>query len=353
MEVMNGENHWHTSSMGAVPQFFVMTFNSKVKVKGFTMKNAKGTIYNIRNFELQCSNDGMNYISVGSYVQPNGGGAEKSYKVNYDYNGNSYKYYRVYVTSTYDYYTTIGEMLFDLELDDSGPKEEIKFGDYINLGTNIIDLNATGHKADWRVFDIDETGVYAILSDYLPNTTIPSTMKVSENAGAKQVTISKNSNGWTVGWIESGTGAATDNIEAVATLTTASNWNFLVPSTSPLRGHIIGSPTYQQFAKSWNKVNGSVKAMDEATPTEYSGLKDSTGVYIIADNKNNKMFGNWLASPYAELDISLWGLDYSGRVRSYIAFYGDSYYGLRPIANLTTDINITGPDANGVWHIAQ
>lgn len=222
-------------------------------------------------------------------------------------------------------------------------------GEYVDLGTNLINKTGTTHKADWRIFDADSTGVYVILADYLPNTNIPSTMKVSEEG--KQVAISNNTNGWTIGWLSSGDGACTNNTEAVGTLLTASNWNFVIPS-SKFNGKITGGPTYEQFARSWNKKNSSVQTMDETTPTSYSGLTDSTGMYIITDTHSNTIYGNWLASPSTSSTDGVWSVICSGRVNNN-SFYNDYLCGVRPIVHLTSDINVDGQDENGVWQLAE
>ena len=80
-------------------------------------------------------------------------------------------------------------------------------------------------------------------------------MKVSEAEDAKEVSIVKNANSWTLGWKSTGDGSCADRSEAIGTLITPSNWDFVVPISSPLRGHVTGAPTYPQFAKSWNKAN--------------------------------------------------------------------------------------------------
>ena len=221
-------------------------------------------------------------------------------------------------------------------------------GEYVNLGTDLITKTET-IKADWRIFDADSTGVYVILADYLPNTSIPGTMEVSE--GGKQVTISKNTNRWTIGWIRSGNGACADNTEVAATLLTASNWNFLAPS-SKFNGKITGGPTYEQFVRSWNKVNSSVQKMDVTTPTDYGRLTDSTGVYIITDRKSDIISGYWLASPVIGGPQSEWNVGYAGTV-SFNNFDWDEAHGVRPLVHLTSDFNVTGQDAKGVWQLAQ
>ena len=230
-------------------------------------------------------------------------------------------------------------------------------GEYINLGTNLTDLSTTGHKADWRIFDADETGVYAILSDYLPTGNIPNKMKVSEAADAKEVTIVKR-NAYAVTWLSSGEGAVSDNTEAIGTLTTASNWNFLVPSTSPLREKITGGPTYQQFAKSWNKVNSEVRMMDDTTITEYyDSVTDNTGIFLLIPIKSEE--GTTLGNSFWSVSES----EYNGIEMFYMngfvcdaleTLYSNAKFAcLRPLAHLTSDIKVTGQDANGVWQIAQ
>lgn len=212
-------------------------------------------------------------------------------------------------------------------------------GEYIDLGTNLINKTGTTHKADWRIFDADETGVYAILAGYLPNNL----------SGMPSEIVASSTNVWTVG-INLG---PSEDDQIVSIFTMPSNWNFIVSTTSPLRGHITGGPTYQQFAKSWNKINRIVKEMDETTPSNYVDLIDGIKLYIDTDTSVTN--GYWLGT----VNSFIWMAGYydytNGCIGSSgaIGYNNASQYCLRPLAHLTSEIKVTGQDANGVWHIAQ
>ena len=65
-------------------------------------------------------------------------------------------------------------------------------GQYINLETNILNLNNTVladgsyPQADWRVLKKDENGIWLILADYLPQNKLPN--------GINEIIASSNSN---------------------------------------------------------------------------------------------------------------------------------------------------------------
>lgn len=92
----------------------VYKFTSPVCVKKFSVANRNySTVYAIKNFKLQGSNDGSAWTDLGSYTKSDGQSNEEVFSVT---NSNSYLYYCIYVTSVYDSssvkYSRVGKLQF-------------------------------------------------------------------------------------------------------------------------------------------------------------------------------------------------------------------------------------------------
>lgn len=122
--VFNGINatqqasgYWH--SQANMPQWIMLQFPEAVRVDMFTIKNcialgstSLGTInyYGITAFQLQGSNNGSTFTTLGDYISTGDLGATNQYIVN---SPNSYKYYRINVTSTGFKYSNIDYAVID------------------------------------------------------------------------------------------------------------------------------------------------------------------------------------------------------------------------------------------------
>lgn len=89
---------WHSAA--GVPQWIMLQFPEAVKVTLFSIKNrddvdATYKQYGPKAFELQGSNDGAEFISLGTYTATGALGDTGLYKVQ---NPGNYQYYRIYVT---------------------------------------------------------------------------------------------------------------------------------------------------------------------------------------------------------------------------------------------------------------
>ena len=108
------EGCWHSN--GSAPQWVQVQFPFKVKIKSFTIKNryAQNNIewegYNVKDFELQASNDGKNWITLGNYTNQRGGLLETKFNVQ---NPEKYYFYRWYATTSFSSYVSIGEIILN------------------------------------------------------------------------------------------------------------------------------------------------------------------------------------------------------------------------------------------------
>lgn len=94
----SSERIWH--SAGGVPQWIMMQFPESVQVDMFSIKNRPDTgnaaAKGITAFQLQGSNNGSSFDTLGTYTSDGAIGATKPYTVE---TPGRYKYYRVYITS--------------------------------------------------------------------------------------------------------------------------------------------------------------------------------------------------------------------------------------------------------------
>lgn len=117
--VFNGTNateqksgYWH--SQANMPQWIMLQFPEAVKVDMFTIKNCGvlgGINYmGITAFQLQGSNNGSTFTTLGSYTSTGELNATTRYAVN---SPNLYKYYRIYITATGFVYSNIDYAVID------------------------------------------------------------------------------------------------------------------------------------------------------------------------------------------------------------------------------------------------
>lgn len=89
-------DRWH-SGVG-VPQWIMLKFPEKHTVNYFSIKNCGDQHNGINAFTLQGSNDGSNFVDLGSYTNPKDFGITTYYEVT---NKGSYQYYRLNISSTH------------------------------------------------------------------------------------------------------------------------------------------------------------------------------------------------------------------------------------------------------------
>ncbi len=229
------------------------------------------------------------------------------------------------------------------------------YGDYINLGTTILNTSTTpalsdgsSIQGDWRIFYKDDTHVYAILSSYLPNTNSAIT-----NSGLSKVTtsgydysVNASSNRW-------------DLIDVLVPVVNKTNsWNSLIGTSLKNKGaEVNGAVDLKMWVASWNQKYSTttlytprdehgyhIGNSSSTTSTVYDVSGDTGGGYSdtlyfpYREGKAN-CSGYWLASPSASGSTKVMSVTYGGIVRFHS--YDDANRGVRPVVSLPSNIPAT------------
>ena len=186
-------------------------------------------------------------------------------------------------------------------------------GDYIDLGNNIVGENGT--KDDWRILYVDEEKgkVYAILADYLPNST-----EYAKNAGLD-----------TMGTY--GVYSKRDRATLLNELTTESNWQGL--ANGIIGATVKGTPTPELLVKSYNAkkgINLDYKAYPDLEPSD---------LYLPDTSHINDFIGCWLDLPREGDSYYVWCIKNGGYVRNNMSYTSTSM-GIRPVVYLSSSINV-------------
>ena len=270
------------------------------------------------------------------------------------------------------------QIIINVTIDTPGtPVSELtkdNYGQYVNLGTNILDLNnvtledGSHPAADWRVFSKDANGgLWLILADYMPN----------ENGKLNVVDVG----------LLKGTGNRAEyNVYSSAPRETLINGlKGIISGKSSWNGLIAGSDLYdsnsnlinsnievqgavdlETWAASWNENTGYTQL---TLSTNSVGYKINNGLYINLsgntgrnntlyfphktyqniNNETNEVYGYWLASPSAQGANYVMYVYFNGYVNNY--GYNNAYCGVRPAVYLpsTVKLNTSGT----VWTIAE
>lgn len=193
------------------------------------------------------------------------------------------------------------------------------YGQYINIGTNILGYGENNtEKADWKVFQKTNDGVWLILEDFLPNNKIPSgiTLDTSDthvaNASSKQ------------------------------SLMTAlrSDWSSLITGSS-VSGEtgvqVIGAVTLPMWLDSWNAKHGTSFSAsgDEVAGYDFAQeFGNSETLYVPHTDRYGGAAGYWLGSISSNFD-TIMSVIYSGRVDSNWCL---SSYAVRPAVFLPASV---------------
>lgn len=103
---------WHSANV-ELPHLLTIQTSVPIKLRQFKIVNRAETTYginSIKDFELQVSNDGVAWTTLGSFTNQDGFSAESIFNVN---SQEYYQYHRLYITSVYnigDFYGAIGEL---------------------------------------------------------------------------------------------------------------------------------------------------------------------------------------------------------------------------------------------------
>ncbi len=193
-------------------------------------------------------------------------------------------------------------------------------GDYIDLKNNVVGTESTAD--DWRMLYKEGETVYAILADYLPNSTGYATAAGLDTSNTYNVYSN------------------TDRNTLLSGLTDSADWEGLA---NGLEGALVtGAPTAELLMKSYNTKNGT--SLDY---TSYQTLNSNDGLYYISDTKEDTTYAYWLASPYAGDDGGVWYVDGGGAVNT--GSCNGTGIGVRPVVALPSDI--LAEQVDGVWTV--
>lgn len=207
-------------------------------------------------------------------------------------------------------------------------------GDYIDLGNNIVGTEST--TDDWRILYVEGNTIYAILSDYLPNST-----EYATNAGlvtANTYNVYSNENRETL----------------LNGLTTSTYWNGLANGISGAT--VTGTPTAELLLESYNTKNGTT--LDLEYVLKNAERWNTSSLYNPRLESIDRTEGYWLATL---CDVCSWECDHvcfmidSGGISSYTALDDVvsklTNLGVRPVISLPSNISATR-DGN-IWTVTR
>lgn len=227
-----------------------------------------------------------------------------------------------------------------------------------NYGQTVTYTSPNG-VSDWKIFYTDNTNVYIISSDYVPNSKVDTT-SLGMKTGGSIYNVYWHSDSDLIdttlsveNWMLRGNstfGRSQNNYYATASLMNTTKWKGFVNSIYAETA--IGGPTLDMYIASWNEVYPSEKIHLSANETGYYlgtsenpnthivDMKETRGytntLYYPHTTRYENCYGYWIASPSAlHLDM-LFVVIYSGHV--YGASYGTSVLGVRPVVCLKSDI---------------
>ena len=243
------------------------------------------------------------------------------------------------------------------------------YGQYVNLGTNILDLNnvtledGSHPAADWRVFSKDANGgLWLILADYMPN----------ENGKLNVVDVGllKGTGNRAVYNVYSSAPRETLINGLKGIISGKANWNGLIAGSDLYDSNnnlinsnikVQGAVDLETWAASWNANTGYTQLTLSTDSVGYKinngyniDLSGNTGfnntLYFPHKTYQNEVYGYWLASLSAASTYSVVYVTHNGYVN--YNRYDDSYYGVRPAVYLPSTVKLNTPE-NAVWTIAE
>ena len=217
------------------------------------------------------------------------------------------------------------------------------YGDYIDLGQNIIGSSST--TDDWRILYNDKIAgkVYAILADYLPN----SNPAVAESG---LVTIDEG---------RSDVKSSTSRQDLIDKLNNITVWQSLIPeklrSTCQVRGATTGEMILSSYNEKYN-VNPPKKLTESVY--FYVNNDSSKGIdslYMPHPNTGAPAWclGYWLSTNYYYDDDYVFIIRSTGNLSN--RKYSDGSCSICPVVSLPSDLQVTSTTSNGVtvWSLAQ
>ena len=196
-------------------------------------------------------------------------------------------------------------------------------GEYIDLGNNIVGTESTSD--DWRILYKEDDKVYAILADYLPNSTNYATNAGLETIGEFAILLGNSE-------------------EIISNLTNNLLWSDLANGINGVT--VTGSPTADLLMNSYNTKNGT-----NLVYTDYPELDNSTvdyDLYVPHTTIYQDCYGYFSTTQdlksYIKGVITVY---HSGTFSS--ANYMSGNFSIRPVVEIPS--NVVCNYANGVWVI--
>ena len=196
-------------------------------------------------------------------------------------------------------------------------------GEYIDLGNNIVGTESTSD--DWRILYKEDNKVYAILADYLPNSTNYATNAGLETIGEFAILLGNSE-------------------EIISNLTNNLLWSDLANGINGVT--VTGSPTADLLMNSYNTKNGT-----NLVYTDYPELDNSTvdyDLYVPHTTIYQDCYGYFSTTQdlksYIKGVITVY---HSGTFSS--ANYMSGNFSIRPVVEIPS--NVVCNYANGVWVI--
>lgn len=235
--------------------------------------------------------------------------------------------------------TNNGEVLLPQSLE-SITKDN--YGDYIDLGQNVVKTSEP--TDDWRILYNDKNGnIYAILTDYLPNSNIAVT-----NSGLNVVDD-------TIYNVNS----TTTRIDLLSHLNHESAWNCLIPDTLVSKGaKVTGAITGEIIMASYNeKYNIDPVKNYTSYPFFYIDDDNTKGIdtlYIPCEGTKYKCVGYWLASPDKVFGSYVWDV-HCEHNRVEHDEYTYNGLGICPVVSIPSTILVKSKSENGntIWNIIE
>ncbi|MBR3133049.1 MAG: InlB B-repeat-containing protein [Clostridia bacterium] len=301
------------------------------------------------------------YVFGGYYSEPNGQGTQ-------------------YVEDDGDIINNLYSVkTYDMTLYAKWTRDVSLYGKYVDIG---VDINNDGDTTnDFRLFLDDGDNMYLIAADYIPNSMTPEskggnsvntdgdykacfTNVIGDYTGSGDIVNNSKLSGTLSKyhkWVNANQSSTNNNIKAVAYLLDTDAWGakFINNSNSNYIDYVIGGPTLEMFADSYNAKHANdtdfetaVKMnYDESNNTGYMVSRGSntldtynTGFSTADDNlyfynKSSKPANHiWLASPSNGGEYCLMNASGGGGI------YNDTYWsismGFRPVVCLKSGVDI-------------
>ncbi|MBR3152145.1 MAG: hypothetical protein IKF52_00800, partial [Clostridia bacterium] len=259
------------------------------------------------------------------------------------------------------------------------------YGKYVDIGVDINGDNNTTN--DFRVFLNDGSNVYLIAADYVSsvpygngntghamtagNTSYKyywNSNTLGDYSGSSDIVSNFSSQLSTYHkWVnnnQTGTYASKTNVKATAYTLDKTAWNYIYKTNnnSSYVDYVVGGPTLEQFAASYNAVHTTTADQifySESGNTGYyvkKGAAPTTEIYDTFSTADNNLYfitstskasGAWLASPSAYREDCVMDAGYIGIVGS--NDYSYNRIGLRPLVSLKSGISLADSNSDGVY----